>query len=135
VAGGEQTGTASFAVRLPYDVSAARTARRLVADLLSGFDPSPELVGDATLVVHELVINGLTHGAPDERDEIEVTGRVSGGQLVITVRDHGRDGEVAPRPFTPDQASGRGLSMVAMLSSSWTVDRSSGTCVSAWLRL
>ena len=125
----------AFTVHLPYDDRAAVMARALVAELLARFDPPQELVGDAVLVVHELVVNGLTHGSPDEHDQIEVSGGVRNGELVISVRDHGSAGSVAPQPFTDDRLGGRGLSMVAALSSSWAVDRSSGTLVSARLPL
>lgn len=125
----------SFTVRLPYDASATARARKLVAELLATVGSSDELIGDATLVVHELVVNGLTHGAPDEDDQIEVSGRVADGELVISVLDHGAGGAVVARPFTQDLVHGRGLAMVAALSRSWQVDRSCGTRVSARLTL
>jgi anti-sigma regulatory factor (Ser/Thr protein kinase) len=106
-----------------------------VSDLLRRCHPSEDLIGDATLVVHELVVNGLVHGEPDEHDRIEVSGRIADGELVISVRDEGTRGTVAAQPFTDDRTHGRGLSMVGMLSSSWTVDRSAGTRVSARLPL
>jgi anti-sigma regulatory factor (Ser/Thr protein kinase) len=135
VAGIENVTSTSFSAQLPYDASAAASARRLVSDLVSRCHPSDELIGDATLVIHELVVNGLTHGAPDQHDRIEVAGRIADGELVISVLDQGTRGTVAAQPFTDHRTHGRGLSMVGMLSSSWTVDRSSGTCVSARLRL
>jgi serine/threonine-protein kinase RsbW len=85
--------------------------------------------------VHELVVNGLTHGAPDDDDRIEVRALVADGELVISVLDSGTEGTVAARPFTYDLVHGRGLAMVAALSRSWTVERSSGTRVSARLPL
>jgi anti-sigma regulatory factor (Ser/Thr protein kinase) len=132
---GEHVTPTSFSARLPYDDGAAASARRLVSELLARCHPSAELVDDATLVVHELVVNGLTHGAPDDQDRIEVSGRVADGELVISVLDQGTRGTVAAQPFTDDRTHGRGLSMVGMLSSSWTVDRSAGTRVSARLPL
>jgi anti-sigma regulatory factor (Ser/Thr protein kinase) len=136
VVASESTTATSFSVRLPYGAGSAATARRLVTDLLSGrVDPASEVVADATLVVHELVVNGLTHGRPDARDEIEVSARIADGELVITVRDQGSGGTVAALHPTDDSDHGRGLSIVATLSSSWAVDRSSGTRVSARLRL
>jgi anti-sigma regulatory factor (Ser/Thr protein kinase) len=136
VAGNDDVSQAAFAVRLPCDDTAAGHARRLVAQFLTARAAlPPERVGDAVLVVHELVVNGLVHGEPDDHDEIEVSGRITGDELVISVLDHGTDGTVAAEPFTPDRTAGRGLSMVAALSRRWTVDRSSGTRVSAWLAL
>jgi serine/threonine-protein kinase RsbW len=135
VPGFEDVTPTSFSAQLPYDSRAAARARKLVAELLGRCHSSTELVGDATLVVHELVVNGLTHGAPDEHDRIEVTGRVGDGELVISVLDQGTRGTVAAQPFTDHRTHGRGLSMVGMLSSSWAVDRSAGTRVSARLAL
>ena len=135
MAGMADVTATSFSAHLPYDSSAAATARRLVSELVRRCRPSNELVDDATLVVHELVVNGLTHGAPDEHNQIEVSGQVADDELVISVVDQGHRGMVAARPFTDDQTHGRGLSIVAMLSNSWAVDRSSGTRVSARLPL
>ncbi len=134
-AGLEDVTSTSFAALLPYDGTAAARARGLVSDLLSRFHPSDELVGDATLVVHELVVNGLTHGRPDEHDRIEVTGRIADDELVISVLDQGTGGTVAAQPLDAHRTHGRGLAMVDMLSRSWTVDRSAGTRVSARLTL
>jgi anti-sigma regulatory factor (Ser/Thr protein kinase) len=124
----------SFSVDLPYDATATASARQLVAELLTRFESSEELIGDATLVVHELMVNGLTHGAPDEQDRIQVSGRLADGELVISVRDNGRRGAVAARPFSAHRVHGRGLAMVAALSESWSVERSGGTRVSACLQ-
>jgi serine/threonine-protein kinase RsbW len=115
VPGLEDVTPTSFSARLPYDSRAAARARRLVADLVDRCHPSAELVEDATLVVHELVVNGLVHGAPDEQDRIEVSGRVVDGELVISVLDQGTHGTVAAQPFTDHRTHGRGLSMVGML--------------------
>ena len=133
--GNEHVGPSWFVARLAYGEAAAGTARRLVAELLRRLHQPPERIADATLVVHELVVNGLTHGAPDEWNQIEVFGRVEEQQLTISVTDQGNRGVVAAVPFTEDRLDGRGLSMVAALSSSWTVDRSSGTRVTATLSL
>jgi anti-sigma regulatory factor (Ser/Thr protein kinase) len=135
VAGFEDVTSTSFSARLAYDASAAAMARRLVSELLSRCHVSDELIGDATLVIHELVVNGLTHGAPDEHDRIEVSGRIADTELILSVLDHGTRGTVAAEPFTDHRTHGRGLSMVDVLSSSWTVDRSAGTRVSARLAL
>ena len=139
MAGIEDVTATSFCAHLPYDSTAAARARQLVSELVTrqvpDERPSHDLIGDATLVIHELVVNGLTHGAPDEHNRIEVSGTVADDELVISVVDQGHRGTVAAQPFTDDRTRGRGLSMVAMLSSSWAVDRSSGTRVSARLPL
>ena len=133
--GREGPGRAQFAVHLPYDETAAATARSLLRGLLVRHGVPDELVSDATLVLHELVVNGLIHGDPDERNQIEVSADIAGGRLVISVLDRGNRGTVAAHPFTEDRTRGRGLAMVEVLSDSWAVDRSSGTRVSAQLSL
>jgi anti-sigma regulatory factor (Ser/Thr protein kinase) len=136
MAASENTTATSFSARLPYGAGSASTARRLVTDLLSSrVDPASEVVADATLVVHELVVNSLTHGRPDARGELEVSARITAGELVITVCDQGTGGTVAAAHPTDDADHGRGLAIVETLSSSWAVDRSSGTRVSARLQL
>jgi len=42
---------------------------------------------------------------------------------------------VAPRPLKPEVGHGRGLAIVDALSSSWAVDRSDGTVVTACVPL
>jgi anti-sigma regulatory factor (Ser/Thr protein kinase) len=116
---------------VPFDEAAA-TARRLITELLTRHRVPRELVSDAALVVHELVINGLMHGEPDPHGRIGVSARLTTGRLTIDVTDHGRDGTIAAQPLTDDRAHGRGLAMVAALSDGWSVDRSAGTRVSAW---
>ena len=133
--GKEHLGPAHFAVRLPYDETAVATARSLLKRLLARHEVSDEVVSDATLVLHELVVNGLTHGDPDERDQIEVSADIADGRLVVSVLDRGNRGTVEAYPFTEDRTQGRGLAMVEVLSDSWAVDRSAGTRVSARLSL
>lgn len=133
--GNEDPQTAHFAVRLPYDATAAATARVMLGELLARHDVPAEVIDDATLVLHELVINGLIHGEPDERNQIEVSARLADGQLLVSVLDRGNDGTVRAQPFTDDHPNGRGLAMVEVLSDSWSVDRSAGTRVSARLSL
>lgn len=123
------------AVRLPFESGAARVARDLVNDLLDAHGVTDELRQDAALVVHELVVNAILHGRPDEQQRIEFSTWVDAGQLVISVLDQGHGGRVAVKPPSQDAPNGRGLAIVEALSASWTVDRTHGTRVSAHLVL
>jgi anti-sigma regulatory factor (Ser/Thr protein kinase) len=121
--------------RLPFAPEAARTARRIVDELLVTVSASAEVREDAALVVHELVMNGLVHGRADEAGELRLDYGVVSGHLVLTVVDHGASGTVAVREAGTEAPSGRGLAIVAALCADWSVDRSAGTAVSARLRL
>lgn len=122
-----------FSVRLPAELESARVARRRLHELLAPVGPSDRLSYESDLVLHELVVNAVVHGTSDRDGMVEVACRLDATQLVITVHDHGTHGQVAARPLTADQPSGRGLAMVAALTSAWSVDRSDGTTV--WARL
>jgi anti-sigma regulatory factor (Ser/Thr protein kinase) len=118
---------------LPFHPEAARTARTMVGRLLVGHHCPEQLVEDGRLVVHELVVNGITHGAPGERSEIEVACRLLAGHVQISVLDHGHAGAVEVQASSVRRPNGRGLAIVEALSDSWSVDRTHGTLVSAWL--
>jgi len=124
---------AGFAVSLPFGDEAARSARLMVGQLLAEQGCSGQLVEDGRLVAHELVVNGVTHGVPDAHAEIALSCRVLASHVVITVLDGGQRGDVAVRAASADSLNGRGLAIVEALSERWTVDRSSGTRVEAWL--
>ena len=133
----QSAGSASSDQRLSYHPSAAGDARRFLTDLLAKLPlASPgNLAADSSLVVHELVLNAVTHGEPDGDGGIGLSLRVDGRELVISVHDGGSEGTVAPLPSSTSREHGRGLAMVAALSSRWSVDRSAGTTVTAWLAL
>jgi len=120
-------------VALPFDPGSARTARRVVTRMLAPFSPPQPLVDDALLVVHELVVNGVTHGRPGEQNEIEVHCALFEAWVHISVRDHGTTGTVAPRRPSAGVTNGRGLLIVAAIATRWSVDRRAGTRVEAWL--
>jgi serine/threonine-protein kinase RsbW len=124
-----------MSVRLPYDPRAARTARRLVDELLVAHGADEELRQDAALVVHELVMNSVLHGVPDQAGEIELAWQLVGTQLEISVLDCGTTGTVEVRHPDDEAPNGRGLAIVAALSATWWVDRSDGTRVTARLAL
>jgi anti-sigma regulatory factor (Ser/Thr protein kinase) len=127
------TAHAELAVMLPFGPDAARVARTMVARLLTEHECDGQLVEDGRLVVHELVMNGVRHGEPDAHIEIEVSCRLLETHVVISVLDQGRQGTVAVRPASAHRLDGRGLAIVEALSDRWTVDRSGGTRIEAWL--
>jgi len=124
---------AGFAVTLPFGVGAAREARAMVGRLLADEGCPGQLVENGRLVAHELVINGVIHGDPDENAQIAVSCRVLATHVVIAVVDRGDRGTVSVRPASVDSLDGRGLAIVEALSERWTIDRSDGTRIEAWL--
>lgn len=84
------------------------------------------------LIVDELVCNALAHGASGH---IEVSGRIEDDHVVLSVSNSGRGGNVEAQPLSPEGEAGRGLAIVAALSTTWSVDLSKGTRVTARIRL
>ena len=100
-------------LRLPGEPLAAREARRAVTSwaLARGLGPD---VDDLELVTSELVANAASHGEGLVTLEVEDTGEV----IRLRVTDSGAV-EPQPRLAQPDDDSGRGLLIVAALSSKW----------------
>lgn len=81
------------------------------------------VVDTAVLLVTELVANAVRHGSPPITVEIECD---TSHTLQIRVSD-GSPHSPRPRKAGPDDESGRGLSIVELMSDAWGVDsRSDG---------
>lgn len=102
--------------RLEADRNAARWARQFTRDLCidAGCD---ELVGDASLVVTELVTNAVIHAATPS----ELRLRYADGVLRIEVAD-GNSSRPFQRIPTAGDEGGRGLLLVDTLSRAWGCD-------------
>ena len=108
--------TPSAEVALPADLSAARRARDFVRESLC-----PEhhhgVVEPALLLVTELAVNAVAHGAPP----VTAGWDCRGDSVRLMVSDGSRT-----RPThvhaTLDSESGRGVALVATLSSDWGVE-------------
>jgi serine/threonine-protein kinase RsbW len=119
--------------RLPFLPTSNRTARGLLSTYLRSTPLGASVSQDAAIVLGELVANSLDHGRPDSRDGLEVTWRVDGGRLQLSVCDGG--GATRPQVVAADPwaTRGRGLAMVQALAESWWVDDATGTRVTAVL--
>lgn len=115
-------------VDLPQDLAAAPDARQLVRDLLEQWSLT-ELRDDAGLVVTELVANAIKHAESDCQLRIA---RFDGG-VRIEVHDSGA-GTPEPRPVSETAEDGRGLLIIAALSTAWGIaDADPGKTV--WVEL
>ncbi|HEY0396818.1 MAG TPA: MEDS domain-containing protein [Acidimicrobiia bacterium] len=92
-------------------------ARRFVTETLEAWG-RPELVADAVVISSELVTNAVLHAGTDVALTIS---RRSDGAIRLAVRD---ENPAAPRGrrAAVSAGSGRGLSLVAAISSSWGAD-------------
>jgi hypothetical protein len=90
-------------------------ARRFVASSLIG--EADETVADVELLVSELVTNAVLHGRPP----VAVRLVLDEGRVRIEVEDTGPDLPVLGRPGSTSM-TGRGLALVAALSSAWGMD-------------
>ena len=118
-------------MRLDHDLGAGILARAAVHDLLADHPTTDELRHDAALVVYELISNAVRHGRPRSDGRVSLTCQVFEDHLIVQVADGGSDGVVAVTDLDEQAERGRGLAIVDALASSWSIDRSDGTVVSA----
>ncbi|MDP9433847.1 MAG: ATP-binding protein [Actinomycetota bacterium] len=115
---------------VPEPAAVGRARRALAPCLVAWGLPAP-LRDDLLLVLSELVTNAVRH-ALDDRD-LALTVVCLDDELVVTVRDHVPALPVQRRA-APDAESGRGMTLVAAVSSRWWVERTpGGKCVSVAL--
>lgn len=101
---------------IPASVAVAR--RRLIEDLLAA-GILAAAIGDAALVVSELLSNAIRHARPLPGAQLQVTWLLTAGSVEVTVSDGGAP--TRPHDSHPSLSSlgGRGLGIVAHLSHSW----------------
>jgi hypothetical protein len=98
-------------VSLPFEPASAHTGREVVCEACRDWDVTPHL-GDAELVVSELVTNAVRHAAPPLR----LTVSLRGAYLHVAVRDASAR---LPRQRHSDDTGGRGLSLVDIVTTAW----------------
>lgn len=127
-------GHARRRVDLPSSLTAVRTVRTQLAGFLHECDVQDSVIDDAVVVVSELVTNAVRHAWPPG-GALRVEWTLDSRRLRLQVVDGGRAGI---RPGLHDQGAvgGRGLSIVAALAESWSLERADrGTTVTAVLAL
>lgn len=116
-------------VVLPSDATGPRAARAFLDETCSGIHEA-KVVEEAQLLVSELVTNAVRYGAPP----IELQVRCADDDcLQIRVRDSA-PGMPKPREADADAESGRGLTLVDVVSAAWGSEQDAdGKAV--WFRL
>ncbi len=120
---GDHSGPSAIEVsrRFPAQSDAPRAARSFVADALRRWGHSGTLLEDSQLVVSELATNAVVHA----RSAFSVVARREGSGVRLSVHDLSTAGPVLRS--TPDvlAPSGRGLQLVAHITSEWGVETTS----------
>ncbi|MFC6080838.1 ATP-binding protein [Sphaerisporangium aureirubrum] len=101
---------------LPAHAEAVRDSRDMVRETLTAWGLSAP-VSDVLVIVSELHTNAIRYGAAPITLRLRLTGRCLGGE----VADRGTHFAPPPRP-ADDQENGRGLQIVAALSTGWGID-------------
>jgi anti-sigma regulatory factor (Ser/Thr protein kinase) len=116
----------SAVVLLPYTPSSVAVARRRLTSDLAAAGIYESAVGDAALVITELLSNAIRHAAPLPGAQVRVAWTLDHDALRVAVSDAG-DGPL-PRvtETTPSAPGGRGLSIVESLANRWGVLRDDG---------
>jgi two-component sensor histidine kinase len=108
-------------ITLTRDQRAPVLARRALEDVAAGLDPA--LLGDARLLLNELVTNSVRHGAGQQVRVI--IDRPEPRSLRCEVVDEGDGFEPVPRPKNSTKAGGWGLYLVEKLAARWGVSTGS----------
>lgn len=118
-------------LELPVDLTAPTRARRFVRDTLEVWGVLEDVADTAELCVSELVTNAIIHSGT----RTEVTVRLDDEYVTVLVQDRGGYGTVRrAEDYDAMSVSGRGLTLVDALCTSWSAEHSAdGTTV--WFEL
>lgn len=117
---------------LPFEVASVTVARGVVTDALTAYGAGPQAIGDANIVVGELVMNAVRHGSPrGSRRTVEIAWLMGPDALRFSVCDGGHVDHLQAQMPSPTSIGGRGLAMVDLICRGWSYDTSDGTRVTA----
>jgi anti-sigma regulatory factor (Ser/Thr protein kinase) len=112
-------GARRSVAKLPGDRSAVPAARQFASQAMDRVHPDDELVDKTRLLVTELTTNAVVHAHSPIR--LSVTPTAHG--VRVEVRDDDPTPLAPPCLPDPEAEHGRGLWLVAMLASSWGINR------------
>jgi len=121
-------------IRVPWAPSAVGQTRRVLVADLDERGIAPETVGEAEIVVSELIANALRHARPLADGMVRVHWKVKAGVVEVEVSDGGSASTPRPAPQSLWSSTGRGLRIVRSLAHEWGVtDERNGRTVWAAL--
>ncbi len=121
---------------LPWAPASVAVARRQLIEELHAAGIFDAAIGDAALLISELLGNAIRHARPLPGAQVQVAWVLAAGCLEVAVSDGGSP--TRPHDSHPSLSSlgGRGLGIVAHLSDSWGMrDDEKGLTVWALLRV
>jgi anti-sigma regulatory factor (Ser/Thr protein kinase) len=116
---------------LPWAYSSVATARWKLSVDLREAGLVGAVIGDAALVLSELLSNAIRHARPLPGALVQVSWALGDGSLTVSVRDGGSRTHPHAEHPSPSSEGGRGLAIVECLASTWGVQDSTGG-VTVW---
>jgi anti-sigma regulatory factor (Ser/Thr protein kinase) len=113
-------------VLLPYAPASVAVARQRLAADLNAAGIFAGAVGDAVLVVSELLSNAIRHARPLPGSSVQVAWAVDHDAVEVAVSDGGAATRPAPAQATVSSLGGRGLGIVDYLARTWGIRTDDG---------
>ena len=113
-------------LRVPWNQSSGRQVRRALVSSLRDLDVDATVVGEAEIVISELVGNAVRHARPLPDGTIKVNWTVRSGVVEVEVTDGGGPTTPRPAPRALLAVGGRGLRIVRGYAHEWGVHEDRG---------
>jgi anti-sigma regulatory factor (Ser/Thr protein kinase) len=118
-------------VLLPYAPASVAVARRRLAADLTAAGIFAGAVGDAVLVVSELLSNAIRHARPLPGASVQVAWVLADDAVEVAVSDGGAPTRPTTAQATVSSLGGRGLDIVEYLARTWGV-RTDAAGITVW---
>ena len=119
-------GMSAQTLRVPWNQSSGRQVRRALVSSLRDLDVDATVVGEAEIVISELVGNAVRHARPLPDGTIKVNWTVRSGVVEVEVTDGGGPTTPRPAPRALLAVGGRGLRIVRGYAHEWGVHEDRG---------